>query len=89
MIFDVILKLGVLILQWVVEKLPTSVGFGTDFHTAMSTLGGYVEIWKPILPMTTLASVILIVMGVELAIFGFKTVKWIISHIPYVGGKGV
>jgi len=88
MIISAIITIGSIVLGWIIELFPVSSGFGTEFHTAMQTLGGYLEIWKPILPISTLSSLLGLVIGVELAIFGFKTVKWIVSHVPYVGGKG-
>jgi len=75
-------------LNWVINLFPNSDGFSSAFHTAVSTLGGYLSIWSPILPIAVLTPLLTTVVGVELAIFGFKTVKWIVSHIPYVGGKG-
>jgi len=88
MIFDALLYLGLTFLDWIVGLFPPSTGFGTEFHDAMETIGGYIDIFTPLIPTSTLVSLIGIVMGVEIGIFGFKTVKWIISHIPYVGGKG-
>jgi len=72
----------------IINLLPISTGFPADAHTAMAGLGGYMGVWGPILPLTTLLTCITIVFGVEIAIFGFKTGKWIISHLPWIGGKG-
>lgn len=87
MIFDAFLYIAVYILSWLVEKLPTGVGFGAEFHTAVSSLGGYVEMWKPLFPMDTIATLVSLIVIVELSIFAFKTAKWIISHIPFIGGS--
>jgi len=88
MILSTIFNIGFIMLNWVISLFPNSTGFDASFHTAVSTLGGYLDIWSPILPIAVLAPLLTTVVIVELAIFGFKTVKWIISHIPYVGGKG-
>lgn len=88
MIFDALLYLGLLMLDWIVSLFPISTGFGAEFHSAMSLIGGYMDIFTPLIPVSTLISLIGIIMGVELGIFGFKTAKWIVSHIPYIGGKG-
>ena len=42
-----------------------------------------------LLPYGTLTIVMGIVIVVEIIIWGWKTIKWIISHIPYIGGHGV
>lgn len=88
MILDALINIARSILGWVIDLFPNSTGFDSSVHTAFSSLGGYLEIWKPILPMSTVLFMLGIIILVELSIFGFKTFKWIISHIPYVGGKG-
>lgn len=75
-------------LNWLIESLPNSTGFNSEIHTAFSTLGGYVGMLDVILPMTTLAACIGLVFSVEIGIFGFKTIKWVMSHVPFIGGKG-
>jgi len=54
----------------------------------MAGLGGYLTMWSPILPISTLIACLTLVFGVEIGIFSFKGIKWIISHIPFIGGKG-
>jgi len=88
MITNAILNIGFIMLQWIINLFPQSTGYDSSFHTAMSSLGGYLAIWTPILPIGILSTLLLLVFSVELAIFGFKSVKWIISHIPWIGGKG-
>jgi hypothetical protein len=39
-------------------------------------------------PVSVMLWCLTLVFGVEIAIFGFKTIKWIISFIPLIGGKG-
>lgn len=80
------------IIYWFANSLvnlfPLSTGFPTGAHEAMALLGGYIGIFSPILPMTTLITVITIVFSVEISVFGFRTLKWVISHLPFIGGKG-
>jgi len=89
MISDIFFNISFSVIDWLLSLFPASSGFPSDVHTAAAGLGGYVGIWTPILPMETLITCIGIVFGVEMAVFGFKTVKWIISHIPVIGGKGI
>jgi len=88
MIITGIILIAYQILDWLIFIFPSSSGFPTEAHTAMTTLGGYLGIWSPILPITTLTTVVSFVLAVEIGIFTFKGIKWIISHIPFAGGKG-
>ena len=75
-------------LHYIITLFPSGTGFPSEVHTAVSTLGGYLHILDPLVPITTLLSCVSLIFGVEIAILGFKTVKWLISHIPFVGGRG-
>jgi len=88
MITTAFIDFGYFLLNGIISLFPSSVGFPQAAHDAMAGLGGYVGIWTPILPMATLLTVITLVFSVEIGIFGFKTGKWVISHIPWIGGKG-
>jgi len=87
MITNAILNLAYALIAGVINLLPASTGFPSDVHTAMSGLGGYMAIWTPLIPVATLLTTIALVFSVEMGIFGFKTVKWVVSHIPFIGGK--
>lgn len=76
------------ILSGIVSLLPVSAGFPSDVSSSVVTMAGYVAILNVLLPIPTLATVVGIVIAAELAIFTFKTFKWLISHLPFVGGKG-
>lgn len=88
MILDALFNLGFGILNWFINLFPVSTGFGSEVHTAFSSIGGYVGMFTGLLPYVTIALALGLVFSVEIAIFLFKTTKWIISHIPYIGGKG-
>lgn len=88
MITDAIINLGFTILNWFITLFPVSTGFSTDIHTAFSTFGGYVGMFTGILPYSIIAAAIGIIFAVEIAIFLFKTTKWVISHLPAIGGRG-
>jgi len=88
MITTGIILIGYTLLSWLIGIFPDSTGFPDAAHEAMAGLGGYLGIWSPILPIATLTTVLTLVFGTEIAIFGFKGVKWVISHIPWIGGKG-
>lgn len=88
MIVTSIIFIAYNLLNWLIGILPSSTGFPVEAHEAMLGLGSKLSIFTPILPMQTLTTLLTLVFGVEIAIFSFKGVKWIISHIPQVGGKG-
>jgi len=88
MIFTGIINLAYYILHWLIALLPVSGGFPTEAHTALISLGGYLGIFSPLVPLTTLLTTLTLIFSIEIGIFGFKTIKWIISHIPFVGGRG-
>jgi len=88
MITTTIINIAYGVLNWIIGLLPLSTGFPSDAHTAIRTLGGYLGIASPLVPITTLLTVLTLIFSIEIGIFGFKTVKWIISHVPFVGGRG-
>lgn len=87
MIGDLFLGVVFWFLTTVIGLLPSSNGFPTVVMTSAHTIGGYFGMLSPILPMGTLATVIALVFSVEIAIFGFKTLRWLIGHIPFIGGN--
>jgi len=73
------------ILSFFVEILPVSTGFPSEVETAFQYLGGYAGMLDPLLPISTLASVLVILFAFEAIVFGFKTLTWIFSKIPIFG----
>jgi len=74
--------------ELIVSIFPQGSGFPQQVHTASQQLGAYVNIFDPIFPIDTLYQVIVLLIAIELSIFGFKSFKWLLSHIPFVGGRG-
>jgi len=88
MITTLIINLAYSLLSGIIALFPIGEGFPSDAMSAMTTLGGYLRTFDPIFPTQTLITTLTILFLVELAIFAFKTIKWIISHIPWIGGRG-
>ena len=88
MITDAIINLGLLFINGIGATLLNSSGFSDSITTAAVTLGSYFGLLSPLLPMTTLATCVSVVFAVEIAIFGWKTLKSLASHIPWIGGAG-
>jgi len=74
--------------QLIVSVFPAGTGFPPIVHTSAQQIGGYVGILDPIFPVDTLYQILILVIVIEIAILGFKSLKWVISHIPFVGGRG-
>jgi len=75
-------------LELLVAVFPQGTGFPNVVHESATLVGGYVRTLDPILPVDTLYQILVLVVTVEIAILGFKSFKWLISHIPFVGGRG-
>lgn len=88
MITEFFLKIPYFFLSWLISVFPLSTGFPVEVHEAATALGGYLGILDPLVPIETLTTVVGILFSVEIAIFGFKTLKWLMSHVPGIGGKG-
>lgn len=88
MIFSGFVYLAAYLLQLVIFVLPVGTGFPPEVQSAFTSLGGYVGLLNTLLPISTLAAVLAILIATDIAIFGFKTFRWIIGYIPFVGGRG-
>jgi len=88
MITSAFLSIVNFFLNLIVGLFPSGTGFPSQVHTASQTVGGYVGIFDPIFPLDTLYQIIILVIIIEIAILGFKSIKWLVSYIPFVGGRG-
>jgi len=88
MITTAIITLSAFLVSTVLLIFPPSQGFPVEVSEAVTFIGGYVGIFDPLIPMATLAQILGLVIAFELAVFGFKGFKWVISHIPMIGGRG-
>lgn len=88
MITTAIFTLAYTIISGLIGLLPTSTGYSSTVTNAITTIGGYFGMFSPIIPLGTLGIAVAIVFGVEIAIFGWKTFKNLIAHLPQIGGSG-
>jgi hypothetical protein len=88
MIINALMYLSLAIVNTVLLVFPNSAGLPAEVGQAFQWIGGYVGILDPIIPIPTLATILSLVISLELFIFGFRTFRWLISHLPFVGGKG-
>lgn len=87
MITTAIINLAYTIIAGIINRLPTSSGFPTEVIDAAEYIGGQAAMLNMLIPLNTMATVIALVYSVEIAVFGFKTVRWIFGYTPFVGGK--
>jgi len=85
MITTALIYMGVIIVSTIVGLLPTGTGFPSNVSTAINYFAGYVGIVDPLLPLDTLHTIVLLTIGLELAIFGFKMLRWLYKFTPFIG----
>jgi len=88
MITEFFINLGVYVLGFLTGLFPTSNGFPTEVMDSASYLGGIIGVFNPLVPLGTLATVLGLYVAFDVIVFGFKTFKWILSFVPFIGGKG-
>jgi len=88
MIGDIFFRVVYWFLNGILNFFPVGGGFPPEAHVAAQTLGGYFQMFSPLIDMQTLTTCVLLAFSVEIAIFGFRTLKWVLSHIPFIGGSG-
>lgn len=88
MITAAFIDLSYALLTWFLSLFPAGTGFPSAAHDAAKALGGYFGVLDPLVPISTLVSCVSLIVSVEVGLFGFRTLKWIISHIPAIGGRG-
>jgi len=71
-----------------INMFPYSDGLPQEVHSAAQYIGGYYGMFSPLIPLGTLFTAVTLVLTCELAIFGFRTLKWVVSHLPLIGGRG-
>lgn len=74
-------------LSFLISFFPAGSGFPASFHTATTALGGYLHILDPLVPINTMLTCLTLIFTVEIALFGFRTLKWVLSYIPFIGGS--
>jgi hypothetical protein len=65
--------------------IPISSGISSAVSASISALWSL----NSFIPVPTLALVVGLLVSIEIGILVFKFFRWFMSHIPFVGGKGV
>lgn len=77
-----------LLLTFLINFFPSGSTLPSGFHTAVTALGGYLHILDPLVPISTLLTCVSLIFAVEISLFGFKFLRWVLGHIPQIGGNG-
>jgi len=85
MITNAIITSAYYILGFFVTLFPLSSGFPAEVSAAFTYLGSYVGMLDPLVPVTTLATCVAILITIELLIFSFRILSWIFAKIPVIG----
>ena len=87
MITDAIINLAYSVISGLINVFPAGSGFPAEVHPASTAIGQYFTLLSPIIPVSTVATVTGFIFTIEIAIFSFKTLRWLMTYIPFVGGK--
>lgn len=88
MIFNALLFIASKIVTWILSLFPISTGYPSSVFDIAQTVGSYLYTFDFVLPISTLYTCFFLFLSVQLSIYAFKSAKWIISHIPWIGGRG-
>jgi len=88
MITTIFLGIITYIFQFFFSMFPVGGGFSSEMQTAITTFAGYTTIINALVPMSTLGTILGLVITFELAVFGFKSIRFIWGYVPWIGGKG-
>jgi len=88
MITDFFLTIAVYIVNFIINLFPVGAGLPQQVHTASVAIGSYAHAFDALLPIDTLFTVLSMVIVVQLSVSAFYAIRWLISHIPFIGGRG-
>jgi len=88
MITSGFIYLSAYLLGLLLSVFPLSTGLPTQFTEALNYIAGYVGILDPLVPIDTLGTTVGLILAYELLIFAFRGFRWVISHVPLIGGRG-
>lgn len=88
MITDAFISIPYAFLSLIIGLLPASEGFPPEVLASASYIGSQIGMFEPLMPIATLSACLGILFAAQLGIWSWKSIKWIISHIPWFGGRG-
>jgi len=86
MITTAFIDLAYYLIAQLILFLPGGGGFPTGVHTAAAYFGGYVGVLNQLFPVDTLLTVVTLIFTIEIGLWGFRSIRWILTHVPFIGG---
>lgn len=86
MITNFLLYILYLVIKVVISPITLlpNASLPVGLSSALTTASGYISAFNTMLPMTTILLVVSTILIVELAIFTFKMINWVIKKIPFI-----
>lgn len=86
MIVEFFLLLPYRFLSFMIGIIPAGKSLPSDVVDAANAVGGTVGIFSPIIPMVHLGAALSILFAAQIGIWSWKTIKVVMTHVPWVGG---
>ena len=87
MIVTAIINLAYNLISGIISLFPVGQPLPQTVHNAVISIGGYFHILDPLVPISTMATIVGLIFAFEISLFAFRTLRWVIAYIPFVGGK--
>lgn len=87
MITNLFITAGIYVGNMIVTRLPVSSGFPPDVIEYVTFFGAAAKSYFWMLPIPALLIALGIVFVADGVVFGWKTFKSLISHVPWIGGS--
>jgi len=88
MIMDGLIAVVTTIITFIVNLFPSGGGLPQEVHEGAIAIGSYARAFDDLLPIDTLFTVLTLLIIIQLAVSSFYAIRWLISHIPFIGGRG-
>jgi len=85
-----IFSLGLIILYYFIRGVLTPIRILNDvtlsasISNALDTAGTYLALMDTVIPISTLLTVLGVIVSIEVGIFLFKGIMWVIKKIPFI-----
>jgi len=88
MISTAFINLAFYLITKFLSWFPAGAPLPSVFHTAGSSFGAYLSGINDLLPLDALFYCVVFVFTFEILIFGFMVLRWVVSFLPFIGGRG-
>lgn len=86
MILEFFMLLPYRFLSFMIGILPAGHNLPPEILSGAVEVGGTIGIFSPVLPVATLGAALAILFGAQIGIWTWKTLKVLMTHLPWIGG---